>query len=230
VTDPLVGLLADLEEEAALARVRERLAGGEPAEAILDDCQEALVIVGERYRAGTYYIAGLIMAGEIFRETMEILEPLVEQPSEGPSAGRVLVCTVQGDIHDLGKNLLVMLLRSMRFEVEDLGVDVPPDDVVRAVLARPPDVLGLSGMLVSAFPTMRTTIEAVRAAAAPRGLRIPIVVGGGQMTAETASWVGADGWSVNAGEGADAIAALAAVARADRGDAVGGEAVGEPGH
>ena len=208
MTDPLVALLADLEEEAALARVRERLAAGEPADAILDDCQAALGIVGERYRAGTYYIAGLIMAGEIFRETMEILEPLVERHREGPSAGRIIVCTVQGDIHDLGKNLLVMLLRSLRFEVEDLGVDVTPDDVVRAVLANPPDVLGLSGMLVSSFPTMRATIGAVRTATAARGIHVPVVVGGGQMTAETAAWVGADGWSVNAGEGVEAIAAL----------------------
>ena len=96
------------------------------------------------------------MAGEIFRETMEILEPLVQAPRRsGRRPATVLVCTVAGDIHDLGKNLLVMLLRSLGFEVRDLGVDVPAEEVVRAVLDDPPDVLGLSGMLLTSFPAMR---------------------------------------------------------------------------
>jgi 5-methyltetrahydrofolate--homocysteine methyltransferase len=208
MTDALVTLLADLEEDLALARVRERLGAGDAPGAIIDDCQAGLVLVGERYRDGTYYIAGLIMAGEIFRETMEILEPLVGQRTAQPPAGSVLVCTVAGDIHDLGKNLLVMLLRSLGYAVTDLGVDVPPDEVVRAVIAERPDVLGLSGMLLTSFPAMRTTIDAVRDALGPAAGAIPIIVGGGQMSEETAAWVGADRWSNNAGTGVEDIAAL----------------------
>jgi methanogenic corrinoid protein MtbC1 len=220
----LVTLLADLEEEEAIALVRERLEAGEAAAAILEDCQAGLGVVGERYREGTYYIAGLIMAGEIFREVMEILEPLLAPGTGGGAVrgdapatrGRFLVCTVQGDIHDLGKNLLVMLLRSANIEVVDLGVDVPADDVVRAAHDVAPDVIGLSGLLLTSFPTMRSTIAALRAAlgdgpAAPR-----VIVGGGQMTADTAGWIGADRWSDNAGAAVPEIVEMVATARAAR--------------
>jgi methanogenic corrinoid protein MtbC1 len=206
--DPLVLLLADLEEEAAVERVRQRLAAGEAPARILEDCQEGLVVVGDRYREGTYFIAGLIMAGEIFREAMELLGPTVVAEHAGPSAGTVLICTVHGDIHDLGKNLLVMLLQSVGYEVRDLGVDVPTEEIVRAVLESPPDVLGLSGMLQTSFPAMRATIAAVHAATAERGFHVPIIVGGGQLAADTAAWVGADGWSNSAGTGVTAIAEL----------------------
>jgi methanogenic corrinoid protein MtbC1 len=178
--------------------------------------------VGDRYREGTYYIAGLIMAGEIFREIMEILEPLVGPPGAldatpaGPTAGRVLVCTVQGDIHDLGKNLLVLLLRSMGFEVVDLGVDVPAEDVVRAALDLKPDVIGLSGMLLTSFPAMRSTIALLRNELGDGPGAPAIIVGGGQMTEGTATWVGADSWSDNAGTAIPDIATLAARTRATR--------------
>jgi dimethylamine corrinoid protein len=232
VSDVLVGLIADLEEEAAIERVQARLVGGESPAAIIEDCQAGLAVVGDRYREGTYFIAGLIMAGEIFREVMEILEPLVgpagapDHVPSGPTAGRVLVCTVQGDIHDLGKNLLVMLLRSMGFEVHDLGVDVPPDEVVRAALDLAPDVIGLSGMLLTSFPAMRATIAALREAYADRADAPGIIVGGGQMTEGTAAWVGADDWSDNAGTAVPDIERLVAAARTGRGGR--GSAVGEP--
>jgi methanogenic corrinoid protein MtbC1 len=227
VSDALIGMIAELEEDEAIARVRARLAKGEPPAAIIEDCQAGLAVVGDRYREGTYFIAGLIMAGEIFREVMDILEPLVgpagapDHRPPGPTAGSVLVCTVQGDIHDLGKNLLVMLLRSMNFEVVDLGVDVPPEDVVREALEQRPDVIGLSGMLLTSFPAMRATIAALREAYAGRADVPGIIVGGGQMTEGTASWVGADDWSDNAGAAIPEIERLAASARAGR---VSGEA------
>jgi methanogenic corrinoid protein MtbC1 len=223
VTDDLASLIADLEEDLAIACVRDRLAAGEAPAAIIEDCQAGLAVVGDRYREGTYYIAGLIMAGEIFREVMEILEPLVGAAEgslgsrrAGPAAGRVLICTVQGDIHDLGKNLLVMLLRSMNFEVVDLAVDVPPDEVVRAAKELQPDVIGLSGMLLTSFPAMRATIAALREAYAGQPDAPGIIVGGGQMTEGTAAWVGADEWSDNAGTAIPDIERLVAVARAGR--------------
>jgi methanogenic corrinoid protein MtbC1 len=222
VSDALVDHIADLEEDAAIERVRARIARGEPAASIIEDCQAGLAVVGDRYREGTYFIAGLIMAGEIFREVMEILEPLVapdgapDHAPAGPTAGRVLVLTVQGDIHDLGKNLLVMLLRSMNFEVHDLGVDVPPDEVVRVALALQPDVIGLSGMLLTSFPAMRSTIAALRDAYAGRADAPGIIVGGGQMTEGTSAWVGADSWSDNAGAAVPDIERLVA-ARLGRG-------------
>jgi methanogenic corrinoid protein MtbC1 len=153
------------------------------------------------------------MAGEIFRETMELLEPLVAPTAPGDAAGKVLICTVQGDIHDLGKNLVTTLLRSNGFSVNDLGVDVPPEAVVRALVDWKPDVVALSAMLVSSFGGMRDTVAAVRATAARSSVAVPIIVGGGQMTEEMATWVGADRWSTNAGEGVRMIRELVASGR-----------------
>ena len=222
MSDVLVSLIADLEEEESIDRVRARLAKGEAPSAIIEDCQAGLAVVGDRYREGTYFIAGLIMAGEIFREVMEILEPLVgpgaaehAARSGGPTAGKVLIATVQGDIHDLGKNLLVMLLRSMNFEVVDLGVDVPAEEIVRAARDIHPDVIGLSGMLLTSFPSMRTTIAALREALGDGPGSPGIIVGGGQMTEGTASWVGADRWSDNAGTAIPEISSLIAETRGD---------------
>jgi methanogenic corrinoid protein MtbC1 len=106
-----------------------------------------------------------------------------------------------------------MLLRSRRFTVHDLGVDVAPDEVARAVADLRPDVVGLSGLLTTSFPNMRDTASAVREVAAGLGIRLPVIVGGGQVTAERAAWVGADGWSINAATGVQAIADLVAEAR-----------------
>jgi methanogenic corrinoid protein MtbC1 len=211
--DRLVDLVADLDEEGAVARVRERLAAGEVPSRIIEDCQAGLVLVGDRYEQGDYFIAGLVMAGEIFRETMVILEPLVAGSDARPEAGRVLICTVHGDIHDLGKNLVATLLRAQGFAVVDLGVDVSPAEVVQAFEDVGPDVVALSAMLTTAVPGMRDTVTAVRAAAERLGVPAPVIVGGAQMNAETAAWVGADRWSTNAGEGARLIRELVAETR-----------------
>lgn len=116
----------------------------------------------------------------------------------------------------MGKNLLVMLLRSMSFEVNDLGVDVAPDEVVRMALALGPEVVGLSGMLLTSFPAMRATIAALRGAYAGRPDAPGIIVGGGQMTEGTSTWVGADDWSDNAGAAVPEIERLVAAARERR--------------
>ncbi len=118
--------LADLREHEVLDLVRTRMARGDDPLQIIEDCQAGMREVGERYADRRYYLSGLIMAGEILREVMEIVMPSVVQRFSGQTAGRVLLGTVQGDIHDLGKNLLLMLLQCHGFTVEDLGVDVAP--------------------------------------------------------------------------------------------------------
>ena len=212
MSDALVGLIADLEEEEAIARVRTRLEQGEPPSAIIEDCQTGLSVVGDRYREGTYFIAGLIMAGEIFREVMEILEPLVGPGAAldaahagGPTAGKVLIATVQGDIHDLGKNLLVMLLRAMNFEVVDLGVDVAVSGFVEAVRQNRPQVLGLSALLTTTMAQMRTVLRALEEAGLRSGLKV--MVGGAPVTQRYADDIGADGF------GADANSAVGLVSQ-----------------
>ena len=156
--------------------------------------------VGERYAQRHYYLSGLIMAGDILREIMELVLPLVEEKFSGHTAGRVLLGTVQGDIHDLGKNLLLMLLRSYGFTVLDLGVDVAPGTFVQEARAFKPHAIGLSGLITAAYPTMRETVTALRAMMAEDGVQIPILLGG-QVDEQVCRFVGADYWSTDAMEG-----------------------------
>ena len=182
--------IAALDEKGSLDAVRARVAAGDDALAIIADCQRGMQYVGEDYQSGKYFISGLIMAGEIFREAMEILEPLLPTPapidakgdrdssghdsSGHDAAGSVLVCTVRGDIHDIGKSILVTLLRSYGLIVHDLGVDVPPAEVARQVVELAPDVVGLSGLLTAAHASMRETVAELRRIA-PRLDRAPTI-------------------------------------------------------
>ncbi|HLF27683.1 MAG TPA: cobalamin-dependent protein [Anaerolineae bacterium] len=199
--DELITKLADLEEETVLALVRQRLRGGEDPLALIQACQRGMQQVGERYAAGEYFLAGLIMAGEIFREVMELVQPVLEQRKAEPTLGRVLVGTVQGDIHDIGKNMFSTLLSCYGFTVIDLGVDVPPDEFVAKTIAARPDIVGLSGLLTIAYDSMRETIAALRWEAAHQGLSFPVIIGGGRLDERVCRYVGADYWVTDAMEG-----------------------------
>ncbi len=214
----LPGLIAALDERASLAEVRRRVAAGETPLAVIADCRVGMDYVGRHYESGKYFIGGLIMAGEIFREAMEILEPLMpgDEPAAGaapagapagaaPAAG-VLVCTVRGDIHDIGKSILVMLLRAQGHVVHDLGVDVPPDEVVRRALELRPDVVGLSGLLTGAHPSMRETVAELRRVAPQLGHRLVVAVGGSSVNEQVCAWTGADLWADEAVRGVELIA------------------------
>ena len=206
VPKPLAELIAGLDEEGSLAAVRQMVAAGAQPLTIIDECQRGLQQVGERYEDGTYFISGLIMAGEIFREVMEILGPqLRERRSEGP-AGTVLLCTVSGDIHDLGKDIVEMLLRSHGFDVYDLGVDVPKGEVAARAREVGPDIVGLSGLLTAAFPSMKATVEALRPVADELGRPLPVIIGGGPVNEQIREWTGADLWAPDAPRGVDLIA------------------------
>ena len=211
----LVGRVAALDEQGSLDAVRARVAAGEDAMAIIADCQRGLQLVGEDYASGVYFISGLIMAGEIFREAMEILEPLLPAVSESGSVsapGGVLICTVRGDIHDLGKSIVTMMLRSHGIVVHDLGVDVSPDEIVRKAVELQPDVLGLSGLLTAAAEGMRATVAAVRDAGDRIGA-LPIIIGGGIVNEQTCVWTGADLWANDASRGVRLIREAIAAAR-----------------
>ena len=237
----LVARLAALDETGSLDAVRARVAAGDDALAIIADCQRGMQRVGEDYQSGKYFISGLIMAGEIFREAMEILEPLLPAPApagakgardSGDTAaggraaadrgaadhgaadrgaagsaagGSVLVCTVRGDIHDIGKSILVTLLRSYGLTVHDLGVDVPPAEVARRVVELAPDVVGLSGLLTAAHASMRETVAELRQVA-PRVSPFPtIIIGGGAVDEQVGKWSGADAWAPDAVRGVELI-------------------------
>ena len=196
----LTQALADLKENEALEIVRLRLGRGDDPLQIIEDCQAGMREVGERYAQRHYYLSGLIMAGDILREITELVLPLVEEKFSGHTAGRVLLGTVQGDIHDLGKNLLLMLLRSYGFTVLDLGVDVAPGTFVQEARAFKPHAIGMSGLITAAYPTMRETVIALRAMMAEDGVQIPILLGG-QVDEQVCRFVGADYWSTDAMEG-----------------------------
>jgi methanogenic corrinoid protein MtbC1 len=190
--------VADLKEIEVLAQVRERLAGGENPLLIVEDCQEGLRQVGERYEMREYYLAGLIMAGEIFREVMELLQPVIEVQFTGNERGTILLGTVRGDIHDIGKNNLSMLLTSYGFTVHDLGVDVPPSEFLLQAIQVKPDIIGLSGLLTSSFDAMRDTIRLIRISKENGITDIPIIIGGNQLTEQVSLYVGADYWVTDA--------------------------------
>ena len=191
---PLIAAIADLQEEITLALVRQRLEAGADPLLILKDCHEGMRQVGERYERNEYFLAGLIMAGEIFRQVMELLQPVVERQVSGQASGRILLGTVEGDIHDLGKNIVNMLLSCHRFVVHDLGVDVSPTTFVEQVARVQPHLVGLSGLLTSAYDAMRETIALLRA----EGYQGPIIIGGGQLSEKVCHYVGADQWTTDA--------------------------------
>jgi len=198
----LVEAMANMKEQEALQIVDELLASGEDPQKILDLSSEAMQVVGERYQEGTYFLPELIMSGEMLRKIGEILKPkLAAQTGVAKKLGTVVLGTVRGDIHDIGKDIVGFMLEVNGFEVHDLGIDQPEEAFVNAVKAYSPQVLALSGFLSVAFDSMKSTIEQVEAA----GLRtdMKVIIGGGQMDDTVRKYTGADAY------GDDAMAAVA---------------------
>lgn len=191
--------LADLEEDTVLDMVRHRIAAGVDPLRIVEECQQGMRLVGERYEERQYFLSALIVSGEILREVMELIQPVVQTQLSGQSSGTVLLGTVRGDIHDLGKNLVQLLLRCYGFTVHDLGVDVPPEEFVTQVRALRPDIVGLSGLLTASHRAMQETIALLRADA-PSG-RLPLIVIGGQVDEQVLRRTGADYWATDPMEG-----------------------------
>lgn len=186
--------LADLEEETVLKIVRQRIEAGDDLLQILEECNEGMQLVGKRYEQGEYYIAGLIMSGEIFREVVEIIQPLMVKKTDKKSSGRILVGTVSGDIHDIGKNMVGMLLACYGFTVIDLGVDVPPAEFAAKAIEIKPDIVGLSGLITASFEMMKETVSVLRSEARKNNLSFPILIGGGMIDHQVCQYVGADYW------------------------------------
>jgi len=200
--EDLRAALVELDEERTLKITREILAqGGVPPNSILGTCQDALRVVGERYEREEYFISGLIMAGELFKEVLELVQPLYEQEARRESTGTIILGTVAKDIHDIGKNLFGTSLRSYGFEVIDLGVDVPPDRFVEEVRRSQADVVCLSGLIAAAFGSMKQTVDLLRAYEAELGYRPPVVLGGAIIDGRVCEYAGADSWSTDAMEG-----------------------------
>jgi methanogenic corrinoid protein MtbC1 len=197
----LIKHFADLDERYVLKLVQQLLGEGQDPLTIIKDCERAMHLVGERYVKQEYYLSGLIMAGEIFRGVMAISRPFMEQRLAASASGRVLLGTVHGDIHNIGKGLVEAALGFHGFTVEDLGVDVSPRRFVECVLANPPDVIGLSGLLTVAYESMKETVELLREQSTLGRPAIPIIIGGSLLDEKVCRFVGADFWTTDAFEG-----------------------------
>jgi methanogenic corrinoid protein MtbC1 len=201
-------LLSEFDEEAAIEAVSQRLAAGEDPMDLVAECRRGMQIVGERYEEGVYYISALIMAGEVLRELLEILGPRMTGDVEAKVHGTILMCTVQGDIHDVGKDIAATLLQANGIEVIDLGVDVPAERIAEEVAAQRPDVVGLSGLITQAFEGMRRTVDAIREHTTDRQLPVPVILGGSPMSQQVCDHVGADAWCTDAVEGVRLVRGL----------------------
>jgi trimethylamine corrinoid protein len=199
--EQLVAAIADMEEDKAYKLAETMLAAGEPPQSVLDGAREAMTVVGARFDKGEYYLPELIIAGEVMGKIGDLVKPrLAAQGARGAPLGKVVIGTVAGDIHDLGKGIVSFMLDVNNYQVVDLGVDVPPAKFVEAIKEAKPQVVGMSGFLTLAFEQMKRTVEAIAAA----GLRdqVKIMIGGAIMDDQAARFVGADAY------GADAAAAV----------------------
>ena len=195
----LVEAMANMQEDEALRIVDELLAKGEDPGKILDLASEAMQVVGTRYQEGEYFLPELIMSGEMLRKIGEILKPLLAaQTGETKKLGTVVLGTVRGDIHDIGKDIVGFMLEVNGFTVHDLGIDQPEETFVKAVQEHKPDVLALSGFLSVAFDSMKSTIEQVEAAGLRKDLKV--IIGGGQMDDTVRAYTGADAFGMDAME------------------------------
>ncbi len=197
----LITRLADLDESFVLKMVQRLLEKGEDPVHIIKACEQAMVIVGERYEKRQYYLSGLIMAGEILRRVMSMCQPFMEALLTGSATGVVLLGTVEGDIHNTGKHMVEVALRCYGFTVEDLGEDVPPQRFVERVRENPPDVVGLSGLITVAYDSMKETVRLLRELSRPGEPAIPVIIGGSLLNQKICDFIGADFWTKDAMEG-----------------------------
>jgi methylmalonyl-CoA mutase cobalamin-binding domain/chain len=196
MTDSLVQALVEMKEEEALQRAKQLVADGSDPLKILESCSRAMEIVGQRFEKGVYFLPHLMMAGEMLKQITGMIKPLIEEQKTGDKGGKVLIGTVEGDIHDIGKNIVIFLLEANGFDVRDLGINQKPAKFVEAIREFQPKVVGMSGLLTLAFDSMKKTVQAIEAA----GLRetVRIVIGGGVVTEKIKEYSGADAYAPDA--------------------------------
>ena len=192
--------LADLQEKEALKIAEDSLRAGVNPTTILEEARKAMELVGKRFSTGEYFMPELVYAGEILKRITEVVKPKLQGAFEVQRIGKCIIGTVAGDIHDIGKDMVVFMLDVNGFEVYDLGIDVPAQKFVDTIKETNTKVVGLSGFLTLAFDAMKETIESIEAA----GLRehVKIMIGGGQIDEVIKEYTGADGY------GRDAMAAV----------------------
>ena len=193
--DAIVNLDIDGVKKAA----EEALAAGIPAyKAVVDGMAKGMEVVGQKYEDGEYFLAELIMAGETMKEGMTVLEPHLKA-GDIKTAGKVVMGTVRGDLHDIGKNVVATLLKAANFEVIDLGVDISAEQFIETVKKENPDILAMSALLTTTMIEMENVMKALE----KEGLRdkVKVIIGGAPITPEYAKKIGADAAAKDAVEG-----------------------------
>lgn len=197
----LINAIAGMEDTKAVELARAMLNKGMDPMEIIGCCKQAMQIVGRRYENKEYFLPELIMGGEIMKKIFEVVKPKMETVRWGDDKrGKIVFGTVAGDIHDIGKDIVIFMLKVNGFEVHDLGVDVPSEKFVEKIKEVKPDIVGLSGFVTFAFDSMKETVDAMREA----GYRdkVKIMIGGGSVTEDIKDFTGADAF------GEDAMAAV----------------------
>lgn len=197
MAEELVNLLADLKEKESLNNVENRLKAGEDPLKILNEAQRGMETVGERFASGEYFIPDLIYSGEILKQISAMVKPHIGSGSpQAKKLGKIVLGTVAGDIHDIGKDIVSFMLDINGFEVFDLGIDVPSEKFVDKVRETGAPIVALSGFLTLAYDSMKNTVEAI----AKAGLRdkVKVMIGGGQITEEVRKYTGADAFGKDA--------------------------------
>jgi 5-methyltetrahydrofolate--homocysteine methyltransferase len=193
--------LANLEENTIYEIVKKKLDGGTSAKEILKECQQGMKIVGDRYNQEEYFVADLMYAGEIMRNVMNTLSPHMKGEEGNEKVGTVVMGTVKGDIHDLGKDVVNITLQGNGFDVVDLGVDVSAEKFIEAIQKNKPQIVGLSVFLTSCFPATENIVKAIVDA----GLRdkVKIMLGGAPVTDVVADETGCDYYGKDAANAVD---------------------------
>jgi methylmalonyl-CoA mutase cobalamin-binding domain/chain len=199
MSDALAMALVELKRDDVLGTVKERAERGDDPLGLLEECRRGMTIVGDRFQSGEFYLAEMMLAAEIFKGVVSILNPHMEKVRPPKPLGKVVLATLKGDIHDLGKDIVATLLRAQGFEVHDLGVDVLPAAVLEKVKEVNPEFVGFSALITSAFASMKEASELL----VESGLRekCKLMVGGGVTTPTVKEHIGADFQTLDAMEG-----------------------------
>jgi methanogenic corrinoid protein MtbC1 len=189
VSEKIVALIAEVEEEKALEEVGKALDDGVDPLGLVESLRDGMTIVGDRFEAKEYFLPDLILAAEIFKGAIALIEPRLKT-GDIATKGAVVIGTVQGDIHDIGKNIVATMLKCNGYDVHDLGVDVPPQAYVEKASQTNAGLVAMSGLLTLAFDSMKDTVDAL----AEAGLRnnLKIIIGGGPVNEKVLEYSGAD--------------------------------------
>lgn len=194
--EKLKNAMSDLEEQEVYEILKAHMAeGGQDAGQAMAACQEGMETIGERFDAGEYFVGDLVYAGEIMANAVEILKPALVGEENATKVGRLILCTVEGDLHDIGKNIVKAMLAAAGFEVLDLGIDTPPSLIVETMRKEDIHIVALSGVLTLALDAMGKTVEAIQEAGLRDGAKI--IIGGNPVNESACKAIGADAWAHN---------------------------------